>query len=77
MSSYTLKIDGANELLIAVIKDIVSEFKAEMKIISKTNLSENGYTKEFENEIKASIKEFENGEFSTYKSIDELKKDIL
>lgn len=57
-----------------LFKDIVSEFKAEMKIISKTRLSKNGYTKELEDEIKTSIKELENGEFSTYKSIDELKK---
>ena len=34
-------------------------------------------SKEFEDEIKASINEIKRGEFSSYKSIDELKKDIL
>ena len=68
MNSYTLQINGADELLVNIIKGIVANFKAEIKIKSET--SENGYTKEFEDEIK-------RGEFSSYKSIDELKKDIL
>ena len=68
MNSYTLQINGADELLVNIIKGIVANFKAEIKI--KTETSENGYTKEFEDEIK-------RGEFSSYKSIDELKKDIL
>ena len=68
MNSYTLQINGADELLVNIIKGIVANFKAEIKIKNET--SENGYTKEFEDEIK-------RGEFSSYKSIDELKKDIL
>lgn len=75
MSSYTLQINGANELLVNIIKGIVANFKAEMKI--KTETSENSYTKEFEDEIKTAINEIESGQFSSYKSIDELKKDIL
>ncbi|MDY4829843.1 MAG: hypothetical protein SO164_03365 [Campylobacter sp.] len=75
MNSYTLQINGADELLVNIIKGIVANFKAEIKI--KTETSENGYTKEFEDEIEASINEIKRGEFSSYKSIDELKKDIL
>ena len=75
MNSYTLQINGADELLVNIIKGIVANFKPEIKIKSET--SENGYTKEIEDEIKASINEIKRGEFSSYKSIDELKKDIL
>ena len=53
MNSYTLQINGADELLVNIIKGIVANFKAEIKIKSET--SENGYTKEFEDKIKKYI----------------------
>ena len=75
MNSYTLQINGADELLVNIIKGIVANFKAEIKI--KTETSENGYTKECEDETQASLNEIKRGEFSSYKIIDEKKKDIL
>lgn len=58
MNSYTLELKNGNELLIDIFKSIAEKFKAELKIkTKKPQLTINGFTKEFEEEILAELKE--------------------
>lgn len=70
--TITLK-DNLAEAEINVVKAIKSILKTlpkENYKIKEKKLSINGYTEEFEKEIKQSIKEIENGEYFEFDSLD-------
>lgn len=69
MLSYTLQIENENEKIIQKIKNFAEEIGAKLKI-NKPQLTENGFTEEFEKELDKSIKEFENGEYVSFTDFD-------
>lgn len=56
MLSYTLQIENENEKIIQKIKNFADEIGAKLKI-NKPQLTENGFTKEFEEELIRELEE--------------------
>lgn len=76
MQTINMQLENGNQAIINIFKNIAKEMGAKLKI-NKPQLTENGFTEEFEKELDKSIKEFENGEYTSYESIEELRRDIL
>ncbi|RDU65783.1 hypothetical protein CQA53_05680 [Helicobacter didelphidarum] len=71
----TLKISNADEKLIKALKGVINLYPQAKLKVEKEELTENGYTPEFEAEVLEGIKEVEeqrkNGTLKTYKSVEE------
>ncbi len=79
MLIYTLQIENENEKIIEKIKNFADEIGAKLKI-NKPQLTENGFTEEFEKELLRELEETERlateGKIKKYTDIDELFADL-
>lgn len=75
----TLRIKNANENLLKDLKNIVSLYpQATLQVTKEQDITDNGYTHEFEQEILQDLQNINNqrkkGILKTYKSVEEAFK---
>ena len=78
----TLVIENVNDDLAKAIRAMAKPFKAKVKKIkNREELTVNGFTPEFEKKLLQEVEETEKayarGEIKSYKSVEEMHRDIL